>query len=231
MKNVVRKLLLTCALLISVISVSAQLVQHGLLLSGGTGSVNNDLRYYRLVYSHEGGNYYGSAYAYGPYWSEYEYNAGLSVGYRLRFNMPAHKSFHYDLDMNIGAKILKASQYGMIPDPPNETGNIEYFTTQLLWANGPRPYYFTSIGGTANYSIAKNLSIGLGLEPTLFLNKEGKSNADIPIVAKAAYNFGVIEVGIAGKYGLSNALQSSYTSGKIREIQLSFFIPLKTKKK
>ena len=231
MIHVVKKILFTCALLISVMAMSAQLSQHGLLLSGGIGNVKNESRYYRpYYYGYYGGGYDFSNPYYGNGWTEYKYNAGLAVGYRLRFNMPARKSFHYDLDLNVGSKILQSTLFTIAPDPPNEHGLVEHFTILQSATSPRRPHYYTSIGGTVNYSIFKKLSIGLGIEPTLYLNRESKSNADIPVIAKAAYNFGIAEVGISGKYGLSNAMNSLYySSNKIREVQVSVFIPLKTK--
>jgi len=45
-------------------------------------------------------------------------------------------------------------------------------------------------------------------------------------VAKIAYNLKVVEIGITGKYGLMNILETeSLKSGKIQELQLSLFIP------
>jgi hypothetical protein len=229
MKNEMRKLWFTVMLFIGTMAVNAQLSQHGLLLNGGIGSVKNESRYYRPYYYGGGGYDFSNPY-YCNGWTEYEYKSGFSAGYRLRFKMPARKSFHYDLDLNAGAKILRSAHFAVVPDPPNEDGAIEHFTTVKSATSPRQPYYYTSIGGTVNYSLIKHLSIGLGIEPTLYLNRESKYNSDIPIVVKAAYSFGVAEIGISGKYGLSKAMNSMcYSSGKIREVQLSLFIPLKTK--
>ncbi len=55
---------------------------------------------------------------------------------------------------------------------------------------------------------------------------EIKNKFDIPLVAKVAYDLKVVEVGIVGKYGTVNLFETEYMkSGKIREIQLSLFIP------
>jgi len=73
------------------------------------------------------------------------------------------------------------------------------------------------------------LSVFLGVEPAYSFKADGISNSfDIPVVAKIAYNLKVVEVGISGKYGLVNVFEMDYLkSGKIREIQLSHFIPFK----
>ena len=227
MKNEVRKLLLTCALFIGVMSLSAQLSQHGLVLNGGIGSVESKNVMYDVSSK------------------KMEYKAGFSVGYRLRFSNFEPKSFHYDMDVNIGAKLLKP---------------FTYFSTGGYATTGATPDYFTAIGGTANYSFIKNLSIGLGVEPTYYFNSklpssykeisqddetsyggynknfevrdgnERKSHFDIPLVAKVTYKFKAVEVGVYGKYGLGNVLGTkNLKTANYRDLQLSVFIPFKTK--
>ena len=77
----------------------------------------------------------------------------------------------------------------------------------------------------------KKISVGLGVEPTYFFVKnrylyEYKTNVDVPIVAKIVYNLKFVEIGIIGKYGLVNLFETEHLkSGKIREVQLSVFIP------
>jgi hypothetical protein len=97
-----------------------------------------------------------------------------------------------------------------------------------------KPYYLTSIGGAVNYSIIKTLSAGIGIEPTFYLKKGNTNNYynkkyDIPLVAKVSYNFRVVEVAITSKYGLINVLETVGSYGKLRDIQLSLFVPFKTK--
>jgi hypothetical protein len=225
MKNVMRKVFLTCALFIGAMSLSAQLSQHGLLLNGGLGHLKDEYgSYYIRSYINSYINSDGTNLSHVT--TELEYKSGFSAGYRFRFKMPVPKSFHYDIDMNVGAKLLKitADYYTTIIED-------NYFHYEKLWsANSTNPYYFTSIGGTVNYSIVKNLSVGLGIEPTFYFSRESKNNYDAPIVTKVAYNFKVVEIGITGKYGLTKVFDSAYSSyGKFREIQVSLFIPLKTK--
>jgi len=221
MKNDERKVLLTCAMFVIVMSMSAQLSQHGLVLNGGIGRVKHQ---YRTDYvSGQSGYQYEDG---DNTWKEYNYKSGFSAGYRLRFKMPVLKSFHYDLDMNVGANVLKSTNF-IFTHTPNEDGYAIY---NKVGYSSSAPYYFTSIGGTVNYAIIRNISMGLGIEPTLYLNKAMKNYVDIPVVAKVAYDFSVIEIGIIGKYGLANVIQSSDGGPtKLREIQLSLFIPFKTK--
>ena len=207
-------------LLVSALTASAQLSQHGILLNGGIGSVHGGYGRYADPRS-----FYGEHEDYIVD-ADFEYKSGVSAGYRLRFKMPAPKSFHYDLDLNIGAKFLnyKHDYYKVVTAG-------DYFTEEFAYSlSSVNPYYFTSLGGTVNYSFVKNFSAGLGIEPSFYLNRASKNKYDVPIVAKVAYQFRFVEVGITGKFGLTNVLESSYmTRGKYREIQMSLFIPLKTK--
>ena len=186
MKNDERKVLLTCALFVIVISMSAQLSQHGLVLNGGIGRVKHQ---YRTDYVSRQSGYQYEEYEDGNYfWKEYNYKSGFSAGYRLRFKIPVLKSFHYDLDMNVGANVLKSTNF-IFTYTPNEEGGAIY---NKVGYSSSAPYYFTSIGGTVNYAIIRNISMGLGIEPTLYLSRAMKNNVDIPVVAKVAYDFSVI---------------------------------------
>ena len=196
-----KKIPLILALIISGMSVNAQLSQHGLVLNGGTGFI--DLTIDKS----------------SPYVKEYRYKYGVSAGYRLRFKTPAPKSFHYDVDVNLGMNALKSKTYGiMIPknDEAKPTPSNGYITTT-------QPRFFTSIDGTVNYSIIENLSVGLGVEPTYYFRY---NKFDTPIVAKVAYKFKTLELGVTGKYGFMNVLDAEYLKSlKLREIQMYVFIP------
>jgi len=143
-------------------------------------------------------------------WTEIDTKTALSVGYRLRFKEPLPKSIHFDLDVNAGANFLKTIPVG-------------------YYGSSSTQYYYASIAGMTNYSIIKNLSAGLGLEPMYFFRQSGEKSQnkfDIPVVAKIAYNLKFVEIGIYGKYGLTNIMETRYLkSGKFRDIQLSLFIP------
>jgi hypothetical protein len=190
-----KKIILAYMLFICVMSVSAQLSRHGLVLNGGIGCVDSKTDKSSVQ------------------WQEVDYKSGFSVGYRLRLKKPATQFFHYDIDVNVGAKVLKSTSYTRYPDE-GYYSNVGYGG----YSSSPTPKLFTSVVGAANYSIIKNLSAGLGVEPTYYFR--GDNNFDIPIVAKIAYSLKVVEFEISGKYGLMNV-----KSGKMREIQLSLFIP------
>ncbi len=135
-----RKKIFICVLIISAMSLSAQLSQHGLVLNGGKGSVNAKID------------------KSGTDWDEIDYKSGLSIGYRFRIKKPAPQSFHYDMDLNIGAKFWKSSRYRNATD-----GNpyIYMSSTGIL---------LTSVGITANYSLFNKCSVGLGMEPAYYFS-------------------------------------------------------------
>jgi hypothetical protein len=209
MKNDVKKVLLTCVLFIGVMSLSAQLSQHGLVVNGGIGRVD------------------AKSNKWGARWDEIDYKVGLSLGYRLQYNKPEPKSFHYDWDINVGVKGARVGNWSK----PESTDGKGYISVGYGGVSGGAAFHYTSIGFTANYSLIKNLSAGLGVKPAYFFKAdEIKNSFDIPVVAKIAYNLKVVEIGICGKYGLLNVFEMDYLkSGKIRDLQLSIFIPFKTK--
>jgi len=202
-------LVVFCALFIGVMTVSAQLSQHGLVLNGGLGKVDSERNML------------------GVRFDNIDYKVGLALGYRLRFNKPEPKSFHYDLDVNFGVKGARVENWGMDYEI-NEDGTYPAYSGYT-----GAGYHYTSIGFTANYMLIRNFSLGLGVEPLYFFKghySEIKNSYDVPVVARIAYNFKIAEIGISGKYGLVNVFEMDYLkSGRIREIQLSLFIPFKTK--
>ena len=119
-------LFFTCMLFISIIPLSAQIVQHGLVLNGGIGQAKSKLDRSNAE------------------WEDITYEFGASVGYRLRFNMPAARSFHYDLDVSAGTKAKNFYEnYTTIHDGGIHTVGQRSFSTDPV----------ISIGATANYSL------------------------------------------------------------------------------
>ena len=233
MKNKMRKLVVFCALFIGVMTVSAQLSQHGLVLNGGLGRLGFENAAYTLAVEMS--------------WSKIDYKSSASFGYRFRFKQPAPRAFHFDIDVLGGVKFLKTNvrrdwqdyEEGSIEGyKPAYGGSYGYFAHNSVAGS---QLWFTSIGLTANYSIFKNFSIGLGVEPTYYFKSDKrlvedwgvpdvKNHFDVPVVGRIAYNLKFMEIGITGKYGLTNVLESTYLkNGKIGDLQLSVFIPFKTK--
>ena len=213
-----KKVLLICTLLVSVMYATAQLSQHGIIVSGGIGSVDAKSKYQSSQQPKTSWDYV-----------EFDYKMGLSAGYRLRFKMPTPQSFHFDTDAKVGGKFINDSQgtyetrYGEDGSPVGISGGGVSSTVM---------YNFSAINFTANYSIVKNLSVGLGVEPTYYFDRSNneflKSKFDVPVAAKLSYNLKFIELEISGKYGLINVIKSDLLkSGKIHDLQLSVFFPLK----
>lgn len=174
--------------------------ESGIVVSGGIGSIQTKLN----------SSVQEKA---TPYDIEYKYN--VSLGYRFRLHSAKTPSLFYDLDAGLGMKSWH-STYGKtsgVPPTYEATSNM-----------------FSVFGsGTVNYSIYKGLSIGAGLQPTYYFYQNGENNKnkfDIPVVAKIAYRFKVLEIGISYKHGLMNTLKTDYLkSGKLREYNLSLWIP------
>jgi hypothetical protein len=213
--KVMKKVLLVCMLFISTMFASAQLSQHGLLLNGGFGSV--DVKIDKGSIS----------------WDDMEYKGGTSIGYRLRFKKPTFQSFHYDVDVKGGAYFTRNMNwsYFIFEGYPNANGE----PVNIIGFGGSGGHWlssYISLGGTANYTLINNLSVGLGLEPTYIFKPSGNESLnkfDIPVTAKIAYNLKFVEVGLYGKYGLMNIMDKTHPqSGKIRELHLSIFIPFKS---
>ncbi len=205
-----KKIILSAVFVLFTAVLSAQVIsRHGLVLNGGIGSLSTTFtdKDLDMKYAQE------------------SYKSGYAIGYRFRFNHPAPQRFHYDCDLNFGVKLWN---YLYLKKAPDE-GNTDYGYGYEVIHDGTAIYGYASIGGTANYSVIKNLSIGLGIEPTYFFMREGQwseNKYDIPLVGKIAYNFNFLEVGISYKYGLMNVLETDFLkSGKFREVQLSLFIP------
>ncbi len=198
-----KKIILSAVFVLFTAVLSAQVIsRHGLVLNGGIGRQNTIFTYKEIPYAME------------------SYNSGYAIGYRFRFNHPAPQRFHYDCDLNLGVKLWHYLYLEQFPGD-NHMRPIH---------DGRALYGYASIGGTANYSVIKNLSIGLGIEPTYFFMREGQwseNKYDIPLVGKVAYNFNFLEVGISYKYGLMNVFEPDFfiKPGKFRKVQLSLFIP------
>jgi hypothetical protein len=160
-------------------------------------------------------------------WAEVRHAGGGSIGYRLRFEKPVPQAFHFDLDVNIGAKALNISSH-IKGQHPNTKG---FDRLPVGPYSDSRTHFYTSVGGTANYSIVRNFSAGLGLEPIFYYRPSDNSSFlyrkfDVPFVAKIAYNLKYVEVGITGKFGLVNLTEIPQQSGRLSEVQLSVFVPL-----
>jgi hypothetical protein len=203
MKNVLLLLLIVGGAFVT----NAQtIVESGLLLNGGTGSL-----------SPAGATLPGVP----ARWTTLDYKYNLSAGYRFRLQPSPSSRWFLDLDANAGLKQwdwkdeLFATSSGNPYDYPVKETSFRYL--------------FISAGGTVNHPVVGGLSIGAGLEAVYYRNLKGegaRSRFDLPLAGKIVYDFGPVEVGLQYKYGLLNAVRTDYIgSSKVRDWQVSVFIP------
>ena len=194
-------LLLLALFCMATFTVKAQ-HESGFLVGSGIGSMNKDFYQNKFVSS---------------YSASYRFN--LSLGYRYRA-FTATPLF-FDMDANLGVRQWH-SEY-----VPNSYYSDAYYS--MIIKDYTSNFYFLSVGGTANYSLYKGLSIGLGVEPTYYFKCTGEdsdNHFDVPLVGKVAYRFRPIEIGLSYKYGLMNVVKNeNMKSGKFRDLQLSLWIP------
>jgi hypothetical protein len=200
----VKKILLVTITVFCVLTSNAQTIaKHGLIIGGGMGDIKSELKSLPDVK-----------------YNDVSYKSGFALGYRLRLD-PGIKPFFIDADINIGAKLWKSSYSISLTEPAS------YYDHVLVGASSQ--YYYVSVGGTFNYSIYRGLSAGVGIEPTYYLYQEGETSSnkfDAPLVGKIAYDFGKFEIGVGYKHGLTDVIKTDrIKSGKLRDIQVSLFIP------
>lgn len=157
---------------------------------------------------------------------EYDVNftSSFMLGYRFRlhhYDMPAF----LDLDAMVGLKNWK-SQYGSRYSYGDNSGN----DNQVIYGSGANSnYVYTAIGATANYYVYNKLSVGAGIEPTIWVAKMGEDNSktfDMPLVAKIGYDFKFLELGLTYKHSFINSVKTPYLdSGRFNDLQLSVWVP------
>lgn len=182
--------------------------KSGLILQGGAGNIQSVIEPSALATS---------------IFYDINYQSYLSVGYRFHIKQSGSPLF-FNFDGSLGMKSWQARFDFLNPenDPSNPYDNV-------LSHQSSSQYYFASLTGTVNYSIYKGLSSGVGLEPTYLVWRNvgsGQNHFDVPIVARLAYDFGFLELGLNFKYGLMNLIKTDrIQSGKFRDWQFSLFIP------
>lgn len=206
-----KKLLFTfIAITCLTISMSAQELRTGILLGGGAwGGVNAKANSSTI----ENYNYINN-----------NFKSSFMLGYRFRlhhYDVPAF----LDLDAVVGLKNWESSyinsdnDYGNNPGNESQVGNFE----------AKYNYVYAGISATANYYFYKKLNLGVGIEPSIWLNKYTGSNSktfDMPLVAKIGYDFKFIEVGLTYKHSFINSVKTPYLdSAKFNDLQVSIWVP------
>lgn len=191
---------------------SAQQLRKGILFGGGSWG-NIDAK--------------ANPVAIGKYKNiDNSFKSSFMLGYRFRlqhFDMPAF----LDLDAVVGLKNWESSyrngDQGYIPD--NKPGDESQMGSYGAKSN----YVYTGISATANYYVYKKLSLGVGVEPNVWISKMGEDNSktfDMPLVTKIGYDFKFIEVGLTYKHSFINSVKSSYLdSAKFNDLQVSIWVP------
>lgn len=200
-----KRITLLSIILFTVIAINAQdRIKHGITLNGGLGNIQQK---------------FDASLSSKLADKQLDYKAGLSLGYKLRFNQSSTPLF-FDVDGTLGARAWKDKDIFSKPD------------SEIVYIGGAESndlHYYMSLGGSVNYRIYKGLSIGVGITPEWVFNKSenSKNNFDTPLIGKIAYDFGKIEVGFTYKHGMTNLLKTEgLKTAKIREFQLSVFVPL-----
>ena len=183
-----------------------QKLTHGILLGAGGGSFSN-------VETFISDNNVRRSLT-------YKYN--LLLGYKLKICDDA-KPYFFDMNMSFGIKPYDDYYYRKY-DEEETSGGISamFHTNNLMLLN-------LSFNSSFNYKIYKGLYTGIGLTPTIYMNRgtAKKYAFDIPLSAKIGYDLKFIGISIGYNYGMLNTLKlnKDYSKGMIREWQAQIFIP------
>lgn len=141
--------------------------------------------------------------------------AVFEFGYRFRFE-PSQANFFYDIDLLGGySKSDFAINYDSTPS-----------ASYGGW-DGSHKQLSVGVGATFNYKIVKGLSVGLGVQPMVYLWEGPKKAFDAPIVGKIAYDFKYFELAFAYKQGLSKTYRiADFKGSRLSSWQFSIYVPL-----
>lgn len=111
--------------------------------------------------------------------------------------------------------------------------HVAYNTTTEKRINESKRFNAISVNGGINYYLMRKIPLGIGIEPTCYLNTkivdnlQNKTIIDVPIVIKVGYDIGPLELMLSYKQGFKS-LYRNHIVGKAtsRDIQLSIFVPL-----
>lgn len=209
-----KKLLISFIAIVCVtLSVSAQL-RTGLVLGGGAwGNINakanaSTLENMDII--------------------DVNFKSSFMLGYRFRLHHNSMPGF-LDLDANVGLKNWNSTYGSSDGYGKNAMEGDEDYNQPAPFSGAKSNYLYTSISATTNYYVVKKLSLGVGVEPTVWISKSGEENSktfDMPLVAKIGYDFNFLEVGLTYKHSFVNSVKSNHLdSGKFNDLQFSIWIP------
>lgn len=200
-----KNLIIVSMLLFSPLILTAQ-NKNGLLLNGGN-SIFRDVSFTETSWKQE----------------LFMKKFVADVGYRYRIQ-PLQSNYFYDLDLMVGIKRYNyGGKYG------NGYTSNPYESSEIITSSTRQYFDFSfSFESSFNYLLTKNLSVGVGVAPTFYLveSSNPRLKFDIPLIAKTAYDFRFVEVGLYYKFGFTNSLNTrDFSSGKRSEWGISLFVP------
>lgn len=207
------KLLLVVMAVLLALPSGAQRLQSGLLVGSGLGFLHN--REYRAS------NF--PIFQEGEYRIGYKYNYefGVSLGYRFRLENKENEHLFYDLDLLLDAKVFESKKlYYQV-----NSDKQDYFPSSVTAHDANLALSFSP---SINYKIVKGFYAGMGIEPTWYVvpTNEGKK-FDIPLVWKVGYNINnKIDFSLRYRFGFTNTIDREvYKKGHISDLSLLIFIP------
>ena len=154
------------------------------------------------------------------------YKPNVMLGYRFRM-LAENTPLFYDADVTIGLNNWNSGYKEKNNQQESEPNNGQYDYYYNYQARNN--YLHAAVAVTANYTLFKNFSTGLGVAPTWWFAHAGEKSSnkfDVPLVVKIGYNLKYFELGLSYKHGLMNSIKTDYIqSGNFRDVQLTLWIP------
>ena len=152
------------------------------------------------------------------------YKSNMMLGYRFR--VPHNDTpLFWDIDAMVGLNNWNSAYKTTNDQQDPDDGDFGF----LYNVQAKNNYFYAAVGATANYTLFKNFSAGLGVEPTYWFYASGEDSSnkfDVPLVAKIGYNLKYFEIGLSYKHGLMNSIKTDFIkSGNFRDVQVTLWIP------
>ena len=180
-----------------VLPATAQTLRTGLLAGGSLGLINN-LEPRSNIFHED-----GQAVQYA-----YDYQYGVSLGYRFRIENERNDRLFYDLDAWLNGKVFEW-----------ETLYLEEYNGYRVKAISHDASLALAVSPSVNYKLIQDLYVGFGVEPTWYMvpTSEGKK-FDIPCVWKQGYDINhKIDIALTYRLGFTNVIDDKFfRKGNIR---------------
>lgn len=207
----VKQFLIAVCMVLSGFPIAAQTLRTGLLAGGSLGLINN-LEPRSNVF-HENGQ---------PVQYAYDYQYGVSLGYRFRIENERNDQLFYDLDAWLNGKVFEW-----------EILYLEEYNGYRVKAISHDASLALAVSPSVNYKLIQDLYVGFGVEPTWYMvpTTDGKK-FDIPCVWKLGYDINQkIDIALTYRLGFTNVIDDKFfKKGNISDISLSIFIPFTVNK-